>query len=118
MKPDARIAVTLLTPAVPSATFDDDTGIDPSVHCSRCSALCCRLTVVLGPLDVAVPPELTIQTASGLRVMAHGTDGYCIALGADGRSCSIYEQRPQDCRNFTMGGPYCRAERARILGSP
>lgn len=115
MNPHRRIALTLQSEVgLPSSTDDDenDIDIDPSVHCSRCSAICCRLTVVLGPVDHAVPRALTTLTAAGLTVMTHGANGYCVALGADGRSCSIYEQRPRDCRSFTMGGPYCRSVRA------
>lgn len=117
MKPTPRIALALLTDVGPLAATDDDPGdvdIDPGVHCSRCSAICCRLTVVLGPLDDAVPRTLTTRTDAGLTVMTHRPDGYCVALGADGRTCSIYEQRPQDCRSFTMGGPYCRSVRAKV----
>ncbi|WP_146909722.1 YkgJ family cysteine cluster protein [Arenimonas daejeonensis] len=79
------------------------------VHCDNCSALCCRLTVVLMPEDHAVPAEFVAVDPAGLRVMARGENGYCMAL--KGNMCGIYEQRPQACRRFLMAGPYCRAIR-------
>ena len=91
--------------------FDEVDGIDPNVSCSHCAALCCRLTVVLVPQDADVPPQFTTRTAEGHRVMAQGADGFCLALGPDRRSCSIYARRPQACRRFAMGGGYCRAVR-------
>ena len=88
-------------------------AVDPAISCSRCAAVCCRLTVILDHDDDQVPRDLTQVTAGGLRVMAHAADGYCVALGADRRSCGIYDVRPQPCRRFTMGAPYCRSERLR-----
>lgn len=82
---------------------------EPPVHCDTCTGLCCRLTVVLTPGDEAVPAGLVETDAAGLRVMARGANGYCVAL--KDRMCGIYEQRPQACRRFLMAGPYCRAIR-------
>lgn len=92
-----------------------DTGpfaeaIDPSVSCSACDAVCCRLTVVVMPED-DVPRHL-VERGNGIDVMAHGEDGWCIALDHSTMSCGIYSQRPGVCRKFAMGGPYCRSERA------
>jgi len=87
-------------------------GIDPTVTCADCAALCCRLTVVLHAGD-DIAPELTTTTDAGIKVMARGADGYCVALSTgDHRSCTIYDTRPGDCRRFAMGGAYCRSERA------
>ena len=94
---------------------DDMPGIDPSVDCADCEAICCRLTVVLLPGD-AVPPGLTTHDDLGLEMMARGEDGWCVALDLDTMRCAIYQQRPQICRKFAMGGPYCRAEREEWRG--
>ena len=112
----ARIDIALL-PENPSSRFDDDDdpyaeSIDPRVTCSDCAAACCRLTVVLQP-DDNVAAWLTERTGHGLLVMAHDADGYCVALAADHQRCTIYDSRPDTCRRFAMGGPYCRDERAR-----
>ena len=88
--------------------FPED--IDPSISCSACDAVCCRLTVVVMPED-NVPRHLIDHTTAGLNVMARGEDGWCAALDHTRMCCSIYEQRPGVCRKFAMGGPYCQAER-------
>ena len=83
----------------------------PEVACSNCEAVCCRLTVVLMPHD-DVPHWLVQEDPRGPDTMAKGDDGWCIALDRDRMCCSIYSQRPQVCRDFSMGGAYCRSERA------
>jgi len=82
-----------------------------SVRCDACDAVCCQLTVVLFPED-NVAGHLTTVTDSGTHVMAHGDDGWCIALDRVRMCCSIYETRPAICRKFAMGGPYCLDIRA------
>lgn len=77
-------------------------------HCSRCTAQCCRLTVVLDATE-CIPPQLTTRIAGGLRVMAKDADGWCAALDRTSMNCGIYDERPQVCRRFMMAGPYCRA---------
>lgn len=80
-------------------------------HCDRCDALCCRLTVVVFEED-AIPPQLTERNAQGVRVMARGDDGRCVALDAATSRCGIYAGRPSQCRRFAMAGPYCLSVRA------
>lgn len=79
--------------------------------CSRCDAVCCRLTVVVQP-DDRIPAHYTTHTAAGLEVMARDAEGWCVALDGARMQCSIYETRPQVCRRFAMSGPYCNALRA------
>lgn len=86
-------------------------GIDATISCGACDAVCCRLTVVIMAEDV-VPQHLRSRTTEGLDVMARGADGWCIALDRTRMCCGIYAQRPGVCRKFAMGGAYCRAERA------
>ncbi len=78
--------------------------------CERCDAVCCRLTVVLQPED-RVAPHLTARTPAGLHVMGRDEEGWCVAIDAARMRCSIYATRPQVCRRFEMGGPYCREVR-------
>lgn len=81
-----------------------------AADCGRCDAVCCRLTVVLQPGD-AIAEHLTTRTPEGLHVMARDADGWCVAVDGAHMRCSIYEGRPDVCRRFSMGGPYCDAVR-------
>lgn len=80
-------------------------------NCATCDAVCCRLMVFLEPED-DVPAHLTTRLPQGHHVMAHGEDGWCVAMDRTHMCCSIYENRPAVCRRFVMGGPYCNAIRA------
>lgn len=82
-----------------------------AIHCSRCDAVCCRLTVVLLPGD-EVPPRMTTRTGSGITVMARDEEGWCVAVDAAHMRCSIYATRPAICRKFAMAGPGCREVRS------
>lgn len=79
-------------------------------HCSTCDAVCCRLMVFLEPED-DVPAHFITQDPKGHRVMAHGEDGWCVAMDRVRMCCCIYENRPAVCRRFVMGGSYCNAIR-------
>ena len=81
-----------------------------TADCGRCDAVCCRLTVVVMPED-NIPLHFTDVTDAGLTVMARDEDGWCVAVDSARMCCSIYETRPQICRKFSMGGPYCQAVR-------
>lgn len=85
-------------------------GHPPTPLCARCDAVCCRLTVVVQPVD-RIPAHLTAHTAAGLTVMARDAEGWCVAIDAARMCCSIYDTRPDVCRRFTMSGPYCLAVR-------
>lgn len=81
-----------------------------AAHCSRCDAVCCRLTVVVTPED-DIPPRF-LEERDGLTVMARDEEGWCVALDGARMCCSIYGSRPAVCRRFAMDGPYCRSVRA------
>jgi len=91
----------------------DDSKIDPTVSCSNCEAVCCRLTVVIDDSD-QVAEHLIVRGENGVDTMAHGKDGWCIALDRRNKCCSIYSSRPSVCRKFAMGGGYCRFEREKF----
>ncbi|MBM7129011.1 YkgJ family cysteine cluster protein [Dyella mobilis] len=80
------------------------------VHCASCDAVCCRLVVFLESGD-DVPAHFVTQHPKGRDVMAHGEDGWCVALDRTRMCCSIYENRPAVCRRFVRGGSYCNAIR-------
>lgn len=83
---------------------------ETGIHCNRCDALCCRLTVVLFAGD-DIPSHLTDVNEQGVTIMARDADGWCVALDGAKMNCGIYETRPAICRKFTMAGPYCREVR-------
>lgn len=106
-----------MTPPVLDLSSTNSTTREKGVHCSRCDALCCRLTVALFEED-AIPAHLTECNEQGVTVMARDADGWCVALNSARMNCGIYEARPTICRKFTKAGPYCRdvrAEAARTL---
>lgn len=73
--------------------------------CAGCGR-CCHLVVELRPGDV-VPEEFVVEHA-GVRCMDQQSDGACIALDQNTRLCTIYEDRPQTCRDFARGRDLCR----------
>ncbi len=74
--------------------------------CAGCGK-CCHLLVELTPLDDAVPEEFVVEHA-GIRCMDQHGDGACVALDAVTLLCTIYERRPQVCRDFKRGESFCR----------
>ena len=77
----------------------------------NCQACCCRLEVMLIS-DTGVPDNFIELDEWGVRRMARLDDGWCAALDRESLTCTIYEQRPQICRDFKMGGSECLSERA------
>lgn len=61
--------------------------------------------------DTGVPEHLVAVNAQGGESMARLDDGWCAALDRNTMRCTIYEKRPQICRDFEMGGYECIAER-------
>ena len=84
---------------------------DDEVSCSNCQACCCRLEVMLIS-DTGVPDHFIERDEWGGRRMARLDDGWCAALDRATLTCTIYQQRPQICRDFKMGGSECISERA------
>jgi Fe-S-cluster containining protein len=81
--------------------------------CAGCG-LCCHLAVELRPGD-DVPEEL-VAVHAGVRFMDQHGNGACVALDPATRLCTIYEIRPQTCRDFSRGEPLCRQTVARLQG--
>ncbi len=64
--------------------------------------------------DDDVPDKFIHIDRWGGHVMARLDDGWCAALNRDTMLCSIYERRPDVCREYALGGSDCLLERARI----
>lgn len=91
-------------------------SVDPSVQCTSCEAVCCRLTVVLMPED-HVPEWLIDRDTHGMETLAKGEDGWCVAVNPNTLRCGIYDERPVICRKYAMGSPSCRHERHKWFGA-
>jgi uncharacterized protein len=74
--------------------------------CAGC-ANCCHLLVELTPFVDNVPEEFVVEH-DGVRCMDQRGDGACVALEPGTRLCTIYDQRPQVCRDFNRGESLCR----------
>ena len=97
--------------------FDSDAeAVDPTIRCSDCAAVCCRLDVLLLPGD-SVPAWLTDRDEHGMELMAKADDGWCVALDRTSMRCTIYARRPFICGDFAMGGASCSDERRDWYGA-
>lgn len=75
-------------------------------NCTGCGLCCLYATNVRVRNYDNVPEELTYEDCHGRRWMQ--MDGVaCKALDKTTLRCSIYEQRPQECRDFEVGGVDC-----------
>jgi Fe-S-cluster containining protein len=83
---------------------------ESNAHCNTCKASCCRLQVLLFD-DPGVPPSMIASSDWGGQVMRREEDGWCTALDRNTLRCTIYEQRPQLCRDYAMGSYECVQER-------
>lgn len=81
------------------------------IACSNCKACCCRLEVMLIS-DTGVPEEYIATDKWGSETMQRLDDGWCAALDRETFMCSIYENRPDICRDFEMGSYECLDERS------
>jgi len=86
------------------------TTASSAVSCSDCKACCCQLEVMLIG-DADVPEQFTGQNPWGGWVMRRLDDGWCAALDRKSMRCTIYEQRPDICRDYEMGDSDCIEQR-------
>ena len=88
---------------VGSMTIDALTEVPACAGCGKC----CELVAELTDLDTEVPEDLVVEH-DGVRCMDQRGDGACVALDPVTRLCTIYERRPQVCRDFNRGESLCR----------
>jgi Fe-S-cluster containining protein len=79
-------------------SLKDEAKIECEKRLPMCRAACCALTYALSIQDI----NEGIRWSLGKPFMnARKTDGYCIHLQRDTLTCSIYEQRPSVCRQYS-----------------
>jgi len=81
-------------------------ALDDLPACAGCGR-CCHLVVELRSGD-DVPEELVVEH-EGVRCLDQRGDGACVALDPATRLCTIYERRPETCRQFERGSGLCRS---------
>lgn len=64
--------------------------------------------------DDDVPRRFTVEDAWGGEVMRRLDDGWCAALDRDTMLCTIYERRPNVCRDYAVGDSDCLVERLQL----
>lgn len=79
-------------------------------ECAGCGR-CCHLVVELRPGD-DVPPEWVVEHG-GVPCLDQRGNGACVALDPQTSLCTIYDRRPQTCRDFSRGSQLCLVALAR-----
>jgi hypothetical protein len=123
-------------PAVPrcrqtAAAVGDGTRIDPGtracarweppVDCQGCGA-CCReayhsVTVSVRDPVVWREPTLIVRNGHRFEILREGARCAALAVTPDAKphyACSIYDNRPQPCRDFAANGRHCLEARRRV----
>src|SRR5688500_4647054 len=91
-------------------------ALDDLPACAGCGK-CCHLLVELTPLVDDVPEEFVVEH-EGVRCMDQQGDGACVALDPVTQLCTIYDRRPQVCRDFKRAESLCRRAVQGRRGSP
>jgi Fe-S-cluster containining protein len=95
-------AVSVIKPIPP-------TSGNANISCATCAASCCRLEVMLMGED-DIPRHLCTEDQWGGSVMRRLRDGWCAALDRQSMRCTIYQRRPEICRDYEMGTSDCLIE--------
>jgi len=96
--------------------------------CDACAALCCRLPVevrnadllrmgLIDTFELQDPPKAIAKRLMKAGIVAHvnikeavytlaqHSSGDCMYLNRETRRCTIYDKRPETCRNHPVIGP-------------
>jgi len=79
--------------------------------CRSCQGHCCKvgfIVEILSSDEIFNDETLVWQNIRLAKNMKSNGDGYiCIALGKEGE-CTIWEKRPQACKDFAVNGERCK----------
>ncbi len=89
-----------------------DDAFECPTSCDGCGACCYLVVQVPDPHDI---PEHLLARRQDQVWMRREGGGRCAALDPATRRCTIYVQRPPDCRNFDLGSPHCMIARQAFL---
>jgi Fe-S-cluster containining protein len=87
--------------------------------CGWCGGQCCKVGFIVQvfpdePLyndDKYIHRAIEAPSGNEFRNMKSNGDGYtCVALGEDGK-CTVWDKRPQMCRDFEVESDRCKAIR-------
>ncbi|KKM04841.1 hypothetical protein LCGC14_1760180 [marine sediment metagenome] len=78
--------------------------VESPVSCAGCGACCINLSIEAEGGD---PPAEMVTERQGKRVMKQREDHACVALDPKTRHCTIYEWRPDICRQFGPEDEQC-----------
>ena len=93
---DVAIRVDGDAPTVPAEEIDCEARIP------YCKAVCCRLRWALTVEEIEHGP---VKWDLGRPYFnRHNTEGYCQAIDMDSYGCTVYDQRPAPCRQFSCKG--------------
>jgi hypothetical protein len=89
-----------------------------ALDCMACGA-CCRAayhSVEIGRRErvVAAHPELVVDRGSYVELARAGDRCAALAGGPTRYHCTIYDDRPKTCRDFTVGSEHCLTARRRV----
>jgi len=93
---DVAIRVDGPAPEVPAEAIDCDARLPV------CKAVCCRLRFALTAEEIESSP---VKWDLGRPYFnRHGPDGYCHRFDGGTGGCSVYEDRPLPCRQYSCAG--------------
>jgi Fe-S-cluster containining protein len=93
---DVAIRADGTAPAVPAE------AIDCEARLPYCKAVCCRLRFALTVEEIESGP---VKWDLGRPYFnRHGPNGYCHQADAETLACSIYDERPLVCRQYSCAG--------------
>ncbi|MBN1936708.1 MAG: YkgJ family cysteine cluster protein [Anaerolineae bacterium] len=81
-----------------------DDEFESPASCDGCGACCYLVVQVPEPGDIAA---CLLTHQQGQTWMRREGGGRCAALDPSTHRCTIYAQRPPDCRNFDLGSAHC-----------
>jgi Fe-S-cluster containining protein len=106
--------------AAPLLVYPGRLDTTPLPECLRCGACCFSTLERYAPVTGDDYSRLGDHAEENVRFIGNRAfmrlvDGHCRALRVDGAgqfACSVYEQRPEICRELQRGSPACAGERA------